>query len=513
MDQRKQKMIKIKKGYVDIINTKRYLKEGSGGGKYKVDVHWPKVPGQNHSEVTTHEVPNVSWDTHSNHDIAPYIHTQLKKHPEIKAEKEKRGMHINPSRITNIRHIKEYLQEGGPTRKHFKMAAETIKAIKDPEERRRHAEIHATLYAKGNPRFSKEKFMTAADVKPKEFKESNIDRVLHTLETKKNWNQLYDVIDEPSIEEGKILDAMKTTAAERLRGDAGELKTLSGKLAGKAGHALVGALASSRKGLANATAGKLVKWIEKDIARRGERVFFKPKPKQILLPPPEVKKDFKGSLRKSKRIVTDPTVGKYSPHSGKWKAGRLVKWDVKDFNNRVYAESTLSALREMLTLAKPAPSNGNKESTDSMNTSKKLPLTLTKNKNKSTINEISKSLIKSYLAKAVPQKDMYTDLAQDAAWRERTGHGDKDSDYKKKQRALSDKFHRKSQNRFGGMLAAHRRLMEEEKKDKSPFLGKKAWNKKMDKLTKGKHKMRDYKGKTLSSEKTEKEKENRVTGG
>jgi hypothetical protein len=58
----------------------------------------------------------------------------------------------------------EELEEGGPTRKHFQMAADTIKAL--PEDKRKeHAEIHASMYAKQNPRFNRSKFMAACGVK------------------------------------------------------------------------------------------------------------------------------------------------------------------------------------------------------------------------------------------------------------------------------------------------------------------------------------------------------------
>jgi hypothetical protein len=68
----------------------------------------------------------------------------------------------------------EILNEGGPTRKHFSMAANTIKAIKDPEERARHAESHASVYSKANPRFDRSKFMAACDVTDK-LKEDNLE--------------------------------------------------------------------------------------------------------------------------------------------------------------------------------------------------------------------------------------------------------------------------------------------------------------------------------------------------
>ena len=57
----------------------------------------------------------------------------------------------------------EQLDEGGPTRKHFQMAADTIAAL-PMELRRAHAEKHAEWFAKSNPRFNKLKFFDAAKV-------------------------------------------------------------------------------------------------------------------------------------------------------------------------------------------------------------------------------------------------------------------------------------------------------------------------------------------------------------
>lgn len=58
----------------------------------------------------------------------------------------------------------ETLDEGGPTRKHFRQTAELIKAIEHPEKRKEMANHHASLYAQQNPRFDRAKFMAAAGV-------------------------------------------------------------------------------------------------------------------------------------------------------------------------------------------------------------------------------------------------------------------------------------------------------------------------------------------------------------
>lgn len=52
----------------------------------------------------------------------------------------------------------------GLTRKHFKMAADAVKAIEDKKKRKEMAEHHAEIFAKSNPRFDRSRFMQAAGV-------------------------------------------------------------------------------------------------------------------------------------------------------------------------------------------------------------------------------------------------------------------------------------------------------------------------------------------------------------
>lgn len=52
----------------------------------------------------------------------------------------------------------------GTTRKHFQMAANTIKQISDLAARKKEAESYANFFKKDNPRFNKEKFMSACGV-------------------------------------------------------------------------------------------------------------------------------------------------------------------------------------------------------------------------------------------------------------------------------------------------------------------------------------------------------------
>jgi hypothetical protein len=68
----------------------------------------------------------------------------------------------------------EQLDESGPTKKHFQMAADAIKAIPDESKRKEHASSHADLYSKQNPRFDRGKFLKACNVK----EETQLDEVI-----------------------------------------------------------------------------------------------------------------------------------------------------------------------------------------------------------------------------------------------------------------------------------------------------------------------------------------------
>jgi len=50
------------------------------------------------------------------------------------------------------------------TRKHFEMVASAIRKIENLHERRKAAELNATIFAKANPRFNRVKFFTACNV-------------------------------------------------------------------------------------------------------------------------------------------------------------------------------------------------------------------------------------------------------------------------------------------------------------------------------------------------------------
>jgi hypothetical protein len=56
------------------------------------------------------------------------------------------------------------LTEGRLTRKHFKLAADSVKAIEDKEKRKEMAKHHAAIFSKSNPRFDRQRFMQAAGV-------------------------------------------------------------------------------------------------------------------------------------------------------------------------------------------------------------------------------------------------------------------------------------------------------------------------------------------------------------
>lgn len=56
------------------------------------------------------------------------------------------------------------LNEAALTRKHFKVAADAVKAIEDKEKRKEIAKHHAEIFSKSNPRFDRKRFMQAANV-------------------------------------------------------------------------------------------------------------------------------------------------------------------------------------------------------------------------------------------------------------------------------------------------------------------------------------------------------------
>jgi hypothetical protein len=54
------------------------------------------------------------------------------------------------------------------TRKHFKLAADSVKSIEDKQKRKELAQHHADIFTKSNPRFDRKKFMQAAGVEEHE---------------------------------------------------------------------------------------------------------------------------------------------------------------------------------------------------------------------------------------------------------------------------------------------------------------------------------------------------------
>jgi hypothetical protein len=58
----------------------------------------------------------------------------------------------------------ELLAEGRLTRKHFQLAADSIKAISDTKKRAEMAQHHADVFSKSNPRFDRQRFFQAAGV-------------------------------------------------------------------------------------------------------------------------------------------------------------------------------------------------------------------------------------------------------------------------------------------------------------------------------------------------------------
>ena len=61
------------------------------------------------------------------------------------------------------------LNEGGVTRKHFRMVADLLKNIEDEGKRGEMAHHHAEIFSKQNPRFDRAKFFAASGVKEKSY--------------------------------------------------------------------------------------------------------------------------------------------------------------------------------------------------------------------------------------------------------------------------------------------------------------------------------------------------------
>ncbi len=87
------------------------------------------------------------------------LRSHMLKRTNKNISKRAKGIQMATNKI-----VKEDDELNESTRKHFRAAAETIKAIEDPEKRKEHANMHAEIYAKQNPRFDRGKFMKAAGV-------------------------------------------------------------------------------------------------------------------------------------------------------------------------------------------------------------------------------------------------------------------------------------------------------------------------------------------------------------
>lgn len=117
----------------------------------------------------------------SDHGMANFAKRQTTRPDEKKyyakaEQKRHKGISMAINKLDNMKEDEmEQLDEA--TKKHFKAAAETIKAIEDPEKRREHASIHADIYAKQNPRFDRAKFMKAAGVNEDEEYDDEIEDI------------------------------------------------------------------------------------------------------------------------------------------------------------------------------------------------------------------------------------------------------------------------------------------------------------------------------------------------
>jgi hypothetical protein len=100
----------------------------------------------------------------SNFSKRQTVYADEKKYFANRERKRRKGIAKAINKLDRMEEEEEMELDEGVTKKHFKMAADSIKAISDPEKRKEHANMHADLYAKQNPRFDRAKFMKAAGV-------------------------------------------------------------------------------------------------------------------------------------------------------------------------------------------------------------------------------------------------------------------------------------------------------------------------------------------------------------
>jgi hypothetical protein len=125
-------------------------------------------------------VEKIGWETHIQEHVeldesfgVKIIHRGASaKHKSVIGAKVWAGKHkvgfkkeLSGSRIKKI--MKEdYLEEGGPTRKHFVQVASIINQIPDPVKRKELADHHAQIFASQNPRFNHDIWHKACGTHP-----------------------------------------------------------------------------------------------------------------------------------------------------------------------------------------------------------------------------------------------------------------------------------------------------------------------------------------------------------
>jgi hypothetical protein len=155
----------------DVIDEANY-NHGFGDSEKRNPVMPYKIHGK-HQHEFMHVYKNKLGNNNTSHAKSlAYNHAlrHISKHgDEVRDAFEKYYKHSNLAGHTGMSERKEEemddnLQLDEATRKHFQAAAATIKAIEDPEKRKEHANVHAEIYAKQNPRFDRAKFLKAAGV-------------------------------------------------------------------------------------------------------------------------------------------------------------------------------------------------------------------------------------------------------------------------------------------------------------------------------------------------------------
>jgi hypothetical protein len=98
------------------------------------------------------------------HELHAEYDAALKEATEIALTEGMSKLIENKKNDWKKEEVEEEQLDEASTRKHFVATAQTVSAIQDEKERKKHAEIHADRYSKENPRFDRNKFMKACGI-------------------------------------------------------------------------------------------------------------------------------------------------------------------------------------------------------------------------------------------------------------------------------------------------------------------------------------------------------------